>query len=451
MLSEALVKCLIGPVGAGKSAAAQFELFRRMCQQEPDAKGVRPSRFAIVRNTAQQLRETVLPDAMQYFGDYFTHYASRNAMEFRFDLGDGTRVQSDWLLLPLERPEDQRKLLSLNLTGAFIEECREVPYEIVTALQSRVGRYPARAIVAPTWQGLILVSNPWSVSSDYHTHFVINKPESWDFFHQPGGMDPEAENKQYLPPGYYQRLLEGNSDEWIKVHVHSEFGDDQFGQAVYKAVYKPQEHVRPQLEYNYLHPIVVGMDFGRTPSAVITQVDSHGRLLVLEELTSEDMGLHKFLDTLLIPALQDRYSRGTVFVMADPAGKAKGQYNEDSAFSVLKRAGLEALPAPTNDPMRRIQAVEKWLLEMRGETRAMLIDRGACPKLVEGFERGYRYKKRKDGTLTPVPDKNDFSHIHDAMQYAALAHQGNFIGKRVMLQSRRKRTVVPPVPAKAWT
>jgi hypothetical protein len=137
--------------------------------------------------------------------------------------------------------------------------------------------------------------------------------------------------------------------------------------------------------------------------------------------------------------------------MADPAGRAKGQYNEDSAFSILKRVGLEALPAPTNDPIRRIQAVEKWLLEMRGETRALLVDRGACPKIVEGFERGYRYKKRKDGTLTPVPEKNDFSHIHDALQYAALAHQGNFIGKRVMLTQRRKHRRPEVISPRAWT
>jgi hypothetical protein len=372
-------------------------------------------------------------------------------MEFRFDLGDGTRVQSDWLLLPLERPEDQRKLLSLNLTAAFIEECREVPYDVVAALRGRVGRFPAKAIVPPTWQALIMVSNPWSVSSDYHTNFVINKPEDWDFFHQPGGMDPEAENKEYLPDGYYERLTVGNSEEWIKVHVHSEFGDDQYGQSVYKAVYKAKEHLLEKLEYNYLHPIVVGMDFGRTPAAIITQVDNRGRLLVLEELTSQDMGLHKFLHTLLLPVLQERYSKGTVFVMADPAGRAKGQYNEDSAFSVLKEAGLEALPAPTNDPMRRIQAVETWLLGTRGESRAMLIDRGGCPQLVEGFERGYRYKKRKDGSLTPLPDKNDFSHIHDAMQYAALAHQSNFIGKRVMMTQRRRSRPKETISALGWT
>lgn len=451
MLSDALVKAVVGPLGSGKSMAGQMELFRRMVQQEPDGKGVRPTRFVIVRNTSAQLRDTVLPDAKQYFGDYFTHKVSTSTLEFRFDLGDGTQVESDWLLMPLERPEDQRKLLSLNITAAMIEECREVPYDVVAAVLGRIGRYPSKARVAPTWQALIMISNPWSISSEYHTNLVLNRPPDWDFFHQPGGLDPDAEGRQYLPDGYYERLMDGNSDEWINVHVHSKFGDDQFGQAVYRAVWDHTRHIKDELFPNPMMPLVLGMDFGRTPCAVITQQDVKGRLLCLEEVTSEDMGLHKFLHTLLIPRLNEKYADHRVFVMADPAGVAKGQYNEDSAFSVLKEAGLNALPAPTNDPERRIRAVEKRLLQNAGDSADFLLDADKCPTLLEGFVRGYRYKKKKDGTLTPAPEKNEFSHIHDALQYAALAHQGNFVAKRIMRMQNRSRITRPKISSLAWT
>ncbi len=128
MNSTALVRCIIGPLGSGKSMGGIFELFRRAVEQEPDERGCRPTRFAIVRNTLAQLRETFLADATSYLGEFFTFKVSRAALEFRFRLPDGTTVRSDWLLMPLERPEDSRKLLSLNPTGALVEECREVRY-----------------------------------------------------------------------------------------------------------------------------------------------------------------------------------------------------------------------------------------------------------------------------------------------------------------------------------
>lgn len=452
MLCEANVKCIIGPLGSGKSMGALMELFRRMIEQEPDAKGVRPTRFALVRNTLAQLRDTTLADARQYFEDFFEYRVSEQTLKFRFNLEDGTRVESDWMLVPLERPEDQRKLLSLNLTAAWIEECREVPFDIVSAVRGRVGRYPSKARVPPTWQGLLLVSNPWSVSSEYHENFVINKPDGWAFYRQPGGMSPEAENVQYLPDGYYDRLMEGATDEWIKVHVHAEFGDDQFGQAVFKGAFNQDLHLADETPYNPMIPILIGMDLGRTPAAVFTQEDMHGRIVVMSELVSNDIHLPGFLDMMLIPHLYEHYPEARVFLVADPAGNARSQFSDMTSFDIFKEKGLRAIPAPTNDVQPRINAVEKLLLRNTAPGRGLIINRRMCPTLTRGFMRDYRFKKRRDGELTPAPEKNDASHVHDAMQYAALGHQSSFVAKRVLRETRmpsQRRTV--PFSAKAWT
>ena len=45
----------------------------------------------------------------------------------------------------------------------------------------------------------------------------------------------------------------------------------------------------------------IGLDFGLTPAAVFTQTDARGRLLVVDELCGEDMGIRQFLEDLLIP------------------------------------------------------------------------------------------------------------------------------------------------------
>src|SRR5690606_22349877 len=55
-----------------------------------------------------------------------------------------------------------------------------------------------------------------------------DKPEGWVFLRQPGGLvrdnieapwreNPEAENVQNLPPGYYLKGAQGNEEDWIKL------------------------------------------------------------------------------------------------------------------------------------------------------------------------------------------------------------------------------------------
>ncbi|MGQ5525469.1 hypothetical protein ACUHMQ_19695 [Chitinimonas sp. PSY-7] len=48
--------------------------------------------------------------------------------------------------------------------------------------------------------------------------------------------------------------------------------------------------------------------------------------------------------------------------------------------------------------------------------------------LIKGFNGGYQYRKMLvpgEERYTETPDKNRFSHPHDALQYVALGHLGN--------------------------
>jgi hypothetical protein len=50
---------------------------------------------------------------------------------------------------------------------------------------------------------------------------------------------------------------------------------------------------------------------------------------------------------------------------------------------------------------------------------AVLID-PACEVLVEGFEGGYAFPEiGSSGEFKTEPIKNEYSHVHDALQYAA--------------------------------
>jgi hypothetical protein len=109
--------------------------------------------------------------------------------------------------------------------------------------------------------------------------------------------------------------------------------------------------------------------------------------------------------------------------VADPAGRARAQTDERTCMDELAAAGLAAGPARTNDFIARREAVAGFL--NAGEPGAPgLVLSPSCRLLRKGFLSGYRYERVQvagDERYKDAPVKNMYSHIHDALQYAALA------------------------------
>lgn len=452
MLSQSLVRCAVGPYGSGKSMACIMELLRKAREQRPH-EGVRYTRFAVVRNTLQQLRATVLSDIQQYIGPMVRYFVTDSTVQIRVGLPDGTSLHSDWMLIPLDTKEDQRRLLSLQLTGSWVNELREVPVEIMDPLIGRCGRYPSSALGGYTWRGVIADTNPWDVDSPYHEIMVLKPDPRYELFHQPSAIGPDAENLENLPPTYYQDMIGTRGEDWSGVHVESMWGSSNAGQAVFRRSFHAPDHVR-ELDIkaiNPMRPLMIGMDFGRTPCALIGQVDNYGRLLVLQEITSEDMGLYAMVEEKLKPALQEGVLMGKkFFVVADPAGMFKGQLTDDTPFQALRSMGFLAYPASTNDIDPRLRAVEKMLrTRIMGEA-GLQISRSGCPTLVRAMGARYRYRKKRDGELEDLPEKNHpWSDVADALQYMCLGMNQNLTG-RVMMRDR-PRTAGPRVSSAGWT
>ncbi|MCH7527338.1 MAG: hypothetical protein IID39_07875, partial [Planctomycetes bacterium] len=68
-------------------------------------------------------------------------------------------IDCEVMFRALDRPDDVKKVLSLDLTGAWVNEAREVPKGIIDALTDRVGRYPSKRKGGPSWRGLIMDTN----------------------------------------------------------------------------------------------------------------------------------------------------------------------------------------------------------------------------------------------------------------------------------------------------
>jgi hypothetical protein len=452
MQNEALVRVIVGPVGSGKSMGCIMEILRRCRQQAPGTDNVRRTRWALIRNTMSQLRQTVLADIQQYLAPMVHFFVTDSTVQLRAPIGDGTAIHADLMMIPLDTKADVQRLLSMQLTGAWINEVREVPIDVVSALIGRLGRFPSRLMGGPSWFGLIADTNPWDVDSPYHERLVLNPEANWKLFHQPSGIGPYAENIQNLPVNYYENLMSDRDDGWSDVHVRSEWGTSNAGQAVFRRSFDASVHVRDmQAIVNPMRPVLVAMDFGRTPCALIAQVDSLGRLLVFEEVTSEDMGLHQLVAERLRPRLTaEPYVGKHVYVVADPAGMQRSQLREENAFDVLRQAGFTAYPAATNDIGPRLLAVEKLFRQTIGSEPAIQISRTGCPTLIRALASQYRYRRKRDGQLEDVPEKlHPWSDVADALQYACLSVNAD-LSSRVMMRYRPKAPE-RKFTAAAWT
>lgn len=464
MTSGQYVRLLAGPVGGGKSVTCAHELLRLACEQQPDKKGRRRTRMLIVRNTADQLKQTTMKTVFDWFppGEAGVWKAQDRTFVLRARLADGTLVESEWLFLALDTPDDVRRALSLEVTFVWGNECRELHPDVIDGLLARVARYPSMKDGGPTRAGAIFDTNMPDMDTWWQDK-MDNPPSNWSIHIQPSAiiqkaayvekygedadayvvdsqnrewaLNPEADNLAHLHPDYYPNIIPGKTEDWLRVYLRSEFGRSLAGRPVYDNSFVPDFHLsatRLLAVRAEGYPIVIGIDFGRTPAAVFMQRDPRGRVLVLSEVIGENMGIETFITEKLSPHVAGRYAGCELICAPDPAGWMKQQLNEITLVDALKRAGYRCVKPPTNDPDRRIAAVERLLALHVGGQPAFLVDAEGCPVLARGFRHGYRYKQKRSGDYEERPEKNEYSHPHDAAQYGASVIDMNIRGAALL-------------------
>ncbi len=436
--SRAFVRGVMGPVGSGKSSAMCVELLLRAARQRPGPDGVRRTRFAVVRNTYPELRTTTLKTWADWAPAQVCPVRGSAPLTARMaaPLADGTRLDMEALFLALDSADDARKLLSLELTGAWVNEAREVDKAVLDALLGRVGRYPPKRLGGPSWSGLVMDSNPPDEGHWWHRLAEERRPEGWEFFRQPAALvemkegfalNPLAENLRHQPLGgeYWLRQAAGKSRQWVAVYLQGRYGCVAEGRPVYPE-YDDERHLaRQDLAALPGVPLLLGWDFGLTPACVATQLAPGGRLLVLAEFAGQGTGIRRFAREVVAPALRSRFAGLSVQSHGDPAGRARAQTDERTCMDELAAAGIPTQPARSNDFTARREAVAGFLAGGEADAPAFLLS-PSCTLLRKGFLSGYRYERLPvmsggEERFAERPLKNQYSHIHDALQYAALA------------------------------
>ncbi|KJU85313.1 TerL, partial [Candidatus Magnetobacterium bavaricum] len=278
-----------------------LEIFQRALAQTPGKDGIRRSRWAVIRNTYPQLKDTTIRTFQQWFPPERCGKYNISTHDYILQIGD---VCAEILFRALDRPDQVANLLSLELTGAWLNEFKEIPFAVFEAIQGRVDRYPAKKDGGCTWTGIIMDSNPPDTDSKYYHYFEETSPDNARLFKQPSGLSPQAENLDNLSGSYYGNLASGKSQDFIDVYVHGKYGYVKEGKGVYDGSYNDDIHVSKEpLTVNTAIPLILGFDFGLTPACVLCQVTPRGGFNVLEELISDNMGLKQFIQNRLKPQL----------------------------------------------------------------------------------------------------------------------------------------------------
>ena len=419
MNSDAKMRVLMGPVGSGKSVASCFEIVRRASQQHPSQDGVRRSRAAVVRETVRQLTDTTIKTFLDWFPPGVCGNFMRTTKTYFFKVGD---VECEIMFRALDDADDVANLNSLELTFAWFNECRDINSEIVDAMSKRIGRFPSAKDGGPSWFGMWGDTNPPTMDTWWYYQMegldakdgVSPNDNGWDVFKQPSGRTILAENVENLPDGYYD--TQGRSEEYVRVFIDGEYGLSSAGQPVYK-YFRPDYHMASSKLapiVNGVRPVVIGMDLGLTPAAVFGQQDPRGRAIILDEAVSFDMGIQRFMRTVIRPLIYDRFSSAPIVIVVDPAGTQRAQTDERSAVDIIKAEGFKVFPAKTNSVSARLSAVDDFLMRQADGDAAFIVD-PRCTHLKSAMMGEYRFHP-KNGNV----EKNKHSHVAEALQYLML-------------------------------
>jgi hypothetical protein len=357
------------------------------------------------------------------------------------------------VFLALMEEEDRKKLLSMEFTGAWINEAREQSKGIIDDVIGRTGRYPSKRDGGHTWSGCIMDTNAPS-----ETHWLplmmgeapipdtatdderqsLRRPKDWAYFVQPGALiesrdeqgrhvewkgNPKAENIRNLTDGmeYYFRRVGGKPLSWVRVNFANELGRIVAGKPVWPTFDKERHVAAKPIVYDPQLDLYIGFDStGRRPAAVMGQIHRN-HWYILGELMGADTNAEKFA-----PEMRRAIARVTgdigavtkVRFFRDPHME-KSQIDDRTIDQIFMKNGMRLVSAPGgNSIAHRLTTVETLFDHMR------ITISPTCTMLIAACEGGYCYRKLKIAgadIYEDTPDKrNGYSDLPDALQYLVL-------------------------------
>ena len=453
------VRCVMGPVGSGKTVGCVNEMFFQVISQwKNPVDNTRRSRIAIVRDTYKNLQNTTIETFLQWFPEGEFSQVVRTPpirIRWKFDLAENDHVEAEFLCVALDSPNAMEDLKSNEFNGAFVNECVSCNVDVINMLVGRMGRYPGGKIDpdghSKSW--VIMDTNPPNIGNWFQVYKDETHPRGWKFYDQPPalfydynastgryrfypnvGQKPgiaKAENIQYLKEGfgYYMKTVDTADPSYTLVYHCMKYGEVGNGTAVYTTYNDDVHCAKEDLPFNPVLPLILGFDYGLTPACVFAQYSPFGQLQVIDELFKEGCGIEHFLDTYVLPKLVNEYNllKGIELIaVGDPAGNKRAETNESTCMDFLHERNIPVEACVTNALLPRLESVRYFLNSLAGGKPAFQLS-PKCQMLRRGMQGLYRFEPMRGyakNVLREEPCKNEYSHLQDALQY--IAHRIRF-------------------------
>jgi len=172
---------------------------------------------------------------------------------------------------------------------------------------------------------------------------------------------------------------------------------------------------------------------------------ANGGWIWFDELVSDDMGIERF--GILLRPMLNKLVDHKIYLYGDPAGNTRAQTDEKTCYQILAGQGIDASPAPSNVFTLRREAVAAALKRLiDGKPGLILSPR--CKIARKAMAGGYCFRRMQvsgSERYADEPNKNHYSHIAEAGQYAMLgAGEGDVVinyERPELLTSFRRRSV----------
>jgi hypothetical protein len=462
------ITAIMGPYGSAKTSSCIRKIFNSPHLQAPGQDGIRRARWCVVRDTYQQLETNVLNSWFTWFPKTKENWNGREmAHRLRFQTippegGAPYLIELEMYFRAMGDQKAEQVLKGLELTGLWLNEVDTLDKSVLRFGLPRTGRYPAgkwgkcleRQVIADfnapdidNWCYDLFVDQNLPIDDETAEGLreALGVRFGIGFHRQPGGrsIDPPPENLANLPDGYYQTMMLGLSPGDIRRFVDNEFGAVRNGQPVYPEYNDDFHCAKAPLKAVPGIPVHLGLDGGNTPAIVAGQRLPSGQIRTLRELVVYAPGEDHALQRIGARAFgreaalwwAEHFGRATLgTIWFDPAIAYGGTETEESAWLRDFKQGwreeakanppVKAAPVKGNRLSPRLEAVRSGLVQNAGDGQPGQLISSDCPVLRRGFNNGYVITRVAlsggGGRWKDEPEKNDFSHVHDAKQYLDL-------------------------------
>lgn len=463
--SAAGVRIIRGPLGGGKTYESIHIALDLCAMQKATKEGVRKSRGIVIRNTYPDLMSTVLKDFRDVVPEELGSFTMGHPPELNldFDLEDGTRVLANVIFLALDKPDDVRKIRGMNCTWAYCNELKELARANFDMITARIDRYPMIGY-SPT-ACIFADTNAWDKDhwlEDIAEQVRKGTMTGYEIFVQPGGVvkeggkwivNPLAENPPTVTAGYYQRVMQGKREDWIRVNLANEIGYSFAGKPVHpefssRNVAQQDLPASPGIAY-------WGIDFGLTPAAVLWQRQTNGQWFGLDEIVETDMANDVFAAKLKARCAdwKNRCSGLTFQFIGDPSGDNRSMTDGRTTFQMYRLAGIPARPASSNDPQVRRNALNRPLTRTVDGGQAGLLLSPRMSMTIKALSGAWCYQRVQIGGTERYKDeaaKNEFSHVGEAAEYGLMDAGENSMVNGGSDNFRGQTSAISPTK-KVWT